>query len=278
MSGKVLKFVMSFPFKQLGKLLREMSLSGDVGNIAAWAIYIGICMIPIICLGVIIKRKKWKIEDLLLFVMTAALFYAMYVMINPGIIFTSDVEMLFGGAIYSLIIGYFIIKFVRKINSIEATKSTGFIRMLLRVLNILLLVNIAFVLYDVISLYNSEDTITSIIVIIRNCMDVVPNITTVVVIVFVQKFLKEYEQKGIGEDIVVCSQRLKKVSVLSVLINVLINIFCNFIQIILLSKIHDTFINVSFPLLSMIFIMALPLIVGLIIESKDIKAENEMFV
>lgn len=62
MSGKVLKFVMSFPFKQLGKLLREMSLSGDVGNIAAWAIYIGICMIPIICLGVIIKRKNGKLR------------------------------------------------------------------------------------------------------------------------------------------------------------------------------------------------------------------------
>ncbi len=76
----------SFPFRQIGLLLRKLSLTGGAGNAAAVALYIAICLLPVIWLIFRILRlgRKFRPVDLWLPVISAALFPVIYVMINPG--------------------------------------------------------------------------------------------------------------------------------------------------------------------------------------------------
>ncbi|HHX68492.1 MAG TPA: hypothetical protein GX708_10625, partial [Gallicola sp.] len=43
-----MKQIIFFPYYQISNMLRIMSLSGNIGNIVSWAIYILISIIPII--------------------------------------------------------------------------------------------------------------------------------------------------------------------------------------------------------------------------------------
>lgn len=76
----------SFPFYQIGWVLRRLSLSGTAGNAAATALYLVICLLPVIWLFFrsLRLRRRPRPVDLWLPVISAGLFLVIYVMINPG--------------------------------------------------------------------------------------------------------------------------------------------------------------------------------------------------
>lgn len=66
----------SFPFYQIGWVLRRLSLSGTAGNAAATALYLVICLLPVIWLffrSLRLRRRPWPV-DLWLPVISARLF------------------------------------------------------------------------------------------------------------------------------------------------------------------------------------------------------------
>lgn len=74
----------SFPFAQLGALLRMLSLSGALGNAVAWLLYAGLCLAPLACFLRRRKKGRGHGEDALLPLLSALLFAVMYLMINPA--------------------------------------------------------------------------------------------------------------------------------------------------------------------------------------------------
>lgn len=77
--------VLSFPLAPIGGWLRRLSLSGGGGNGLAIVIYVLICLLPAtLCLFRWLKGKRHT-EDLLLLAASAALFYSLYLLINPAL-------------------------------------------------------------------------------------------------------------------------------------------------------------------------------------------------
>lgn len=78
--------IFSFPFRQIGSALRQLSLSSSAGNGAAILLYAVICLLPVIWLAFRVFRLKRGLApmDLWLPVISAGLFLVIYVMINPG--------------------------------------------------------------------------------------------------------------------------------------------------------------------------------------------------
>lgn len=78
--------LVSVPFYQIGWVLRQLSLSGTAGNAAAVALYLAICLLPVIWLAYLRLRLGRRLQpaDLWLPVISAGLFLVLYVMINPG--------------------------------------------------------------------------------------------------------------------------------------------------------------------------------------------------
>ena len=67
---------------KFGSWLRNLSLSGDKGNLAAWGIVIVITVLP--ALGLLWRgRSKW---DLLLILAAAQIFAGLYFMVNPALL------------------------------------------------------------------------------------------------------------------------------------------------------------------------------------------------
>lgn len=76
--------LLSFPFAQIGMGLRALSLSGVAGNAAAIVLYILCCFLPLILLLIFGWGRRLHGEDALLFLLSAVLFPALYLLINPG--------------------------------------------------------------------------------------------------------------------------------------------------------------------------------------------------
>jgi hypothetical protein len=124
LSGSAVAGLMSFPFAQIGGLLRALSLAGAFGNIAAILLYAALGLAPLLLLFWRVRKKKAHLEDSLLVALSALLFFMMYLMINPALISKMFVpgsmsgvgKAVLGGTFYSLLIGYLIFRLLRRIS------------------------------------------------------------------------------------------------------------------------------------------------------------------
>lgn len=69
------------PLAALGQGLRDLSLRGAMGNVAAWAVTLAISALPLLFL--LKKNRKYSIRDLLLPLASAELFALIYYLVNP---------------------------------------------------------------------------------------------------------------------------------------------------------------------------------------------------
>ena len=74
----------AFPMAQMGSLLRQLSMSGAVGNFVAWILYFAVGLLPLLWFGWRVYRKCTRPEDCLLVLLSGVLFGVLYAMINPG--------------------------------------------------------------------------------------------------------------------------------------------------------------------------------------------------
>ncbi|MEG1895799.1 MAG: hypothetical protein RR162_06120, partial [Oscillospiraceae bacterium] len=111
---------LAFPFEQIASVLRALSLSGTVGNMAAIFLYVAISLSPLMLL-ILRKERKLHLEDSLIALLCACLFFVLYQMINPGEIAIGGgfvqvlptAKAILGGTVYSILVGYFILHMLR---------------------------------------------------------------------------------------------------------------------------------------------------------------------
>lgn len=101
------------PLSLIGTGLRNLSLSGAAGNIAAIALYTAISLSPLLFL---LKGKRY-IEDLLVPSTSAAMFFSLYYVINPSLrppVLIGEVgNMALECTVYSLFFTWLILRLVR---------------------------------------------------------------------------------------------------------------------------------------------------------------------
>ena len=73
----------TFPWEQLGALLRGLSLSGFAGNITAWILFLIIGALPLVICAVLAARHRLRQADILLPVLTIVLYVALWFFTNP---------------------------------------------------------------------------------------------------------------------------------------------------------------------------------------------------
>lgn len=113
---------LGFPFRQLGELLRNMSLSGSSGNVCAWGIFVILCLIPVAVLVVLKLSKRARKIDYCLIPIAIAEAAALYLSVNPLLI--GDWDMVskplenadlrvatIGASFYSLLMCYLVLRF-----------------------------------------------------------------------------------------------------------------------------------------------------------------------
>ena len=75
------------PGLRLGAWLRELSLSGAGGNLAAWALVLVLCALPLLALVLLrLRRGRFCREDVLAVLMVPQLFALLYTLVNPALL------------------------------------------------------------------------------------------------------------------------------------------------------------------------------------------------
>lgn len=296
-SSNVLGDIVSVPFEQLGGVLRILSLSGALGNIVAWCLYIGICTTPII-IGIIkLIKRRFKMEDGLLFVLGGVLYVVMYYTINTsefrgpeGILMDKEISVaVLGAAAYSVIIGYIMLVAVRKVRSSNTCSLRTYLNVILLVVNVILVYatfgsGLRGVLDSLANLVETnvgfeQELLTSkIFVWIGYMIDVVINVMLIGTIIAIQQFIEKFDMDNISEMTVARAGKISKFCAVTVVINVLLHITYNVLQIILVSELHVIKSTVSIPIIMVVAMLVFMVMAQFILDAKKIKDENDMFI
>ena len=287
-SGSVLS-VLAQPFDVIGRMLREMSLSGAAGNVAAIVIYGLVCLSP---LGLFWKRRPRK-EDGLLVACSALLFYVMYQMVNPHRILPlldqNVGKMILGGAVYSLLIAWGILKLLR-----SAAVSSG--NQMYRALRIFLMICAAecFVAAFGVGMMELRSDLAA----VRAAntapgLNLMPTYVTLfakfgvsaleysldaVVMLQGMKLLGELERDPYSQGCVAEAEKTNRLCVKTLALITLSSMALNVIQAVALNFLHNIDVTVRIPVMSMAVVFGTLALTRLLAQGKEIKDDNDLFV
>jgi len=281
--------ILAQPFDVIGQGLRAMSLSGAGGNIGAIVLYVLVCLSPLLLLW---KRKIRK-EDILLIACVVVLFYVMYQMVNPHritpMLDQSVSKIILGGGVYSLLIGWGIIKLLR-----HGDNNTG--AQMYRALRIFLMICAAecFVTAFGIGILELRADFAA----IREAntmpgLDLTPTYVVRVLmfaaaaleysldgLVMLQgmKLLGELEADPYSEGCVTAAAKINRLPVTALALITLSNMALNVIQALALNYLHNIDVSVSIPVMSMAVVFGTMALTRLLVQGKEIKDDNDLFV
>lgn len=287
----------SFPFDQIGQGLRELSLSGDLGNAAAIILYAIFCLIPVFLFIIVWRKRCLHFEDSFLVILSAVLFAVLYWMINPGMmgkyfgsIIGQDIgKTILGGTIYSILFSYITLRILRSLFTAEAKKMYRYLSVLLCALMVLFVYEAFGICFDQVLnnlktlLAEAEDQkailISSIVILTSNyIVNVLPYVLDIFVSFAALRLVDEIRLNRYSEGTVMAAGRLSRLCSVSLMIVTLFNIGFHLIQLLLFRNLNHTSVSINIPLLTIAFIFAVLLLAQFVGENKKLKDDNDMFI
>lgn len=281
------------PFELIGGGLRYLSLSNQIGNIIALIIYFIICLLPIVVGIYHIKNNKLKWEEVFLLILSALMFWGIYIFINPGkimdiqgVITTESMyKMEIITTIISVIVLYVVIKIVR---SFEGMKEN----MLVRVLKIICAVSLMVIVVGVCLtgltslLENMQQALnnnqyiksTCSILIFRFVVEQLPNICLFVIIIRLIDMSVVLKKGFINQEMITKVNEISDLCKKSIVIILFAIALLNAMQLMMTGIISIANYNVSIPVFSILAIAVLLIITKIIAESYKIKEDNDLFI
>nr|WP_315025018.1 hypothetical protein [uncultured Aminipila sp.] len=299
------------PMEAVAVGLRWLSLSSTIGNIAAWILYLDICLIPVLFafrkklsrqLEKIRNRHHLKLEseqtcpleltDVILIALSIYLFFMMYCFINPGMISNitpkaigadiSDMlpalKYFLAGVAYSLIIAYFVLKFAGSFKNTDIWKQTE------RVLLFFTIVYVAFFCFTLpLNLFQQyENSVISeagiFITVIKFFLDLLPMVCFVGIIESGIRLIQLLKENKYNESAVNIANLMAERSRATVTVSIVCNITQNVIQLIFWRELLHANFLLDIPFLPLILAFAGLLIAEYLKESSLLYDDNQMII
>lgn len=302
--------VMSFPFVQIGNLLRLLSLSGSLGNIIAIVHFVAIGAIPIAYLLKRILTKKAKAEDTLLIVMSALLFLSLYWNINP--VYFSSLWAIggpsaeFGAAIlgsvtYSVLAGYIIFKAMRNLNYSGTGETLKYLKIFFAVTAVILVYSIfgdgissltarmaaiastntntdPMLAFFPSELVNWPLVFTQSFVVFLFILNQIPSLINIAIVFWAIRLSEELMADRYGENVMTAANSLVSICKKSVVAIMLCTITGNLLQLIFSKWLLSSNFVTIIPLFQLALVLSMFLLAKYFAESKKIKTDNEQFI
>lgn len=296
-SSNLLYAILAFPFKQTGDVLRNLSLSGVLGNIVAVALYCIICLIPAIVLLVKLIRRRFKVEDILLGVLSGTLFAVMYYMVNMGEFIKRMVlplernilAAILGAIVYSVLFGYIVLKLTRRFRLARTERLKGYLNVLLFVVNVIIIyatfgsgLNSLMTELDNLEATNNglgqELCVTKVFLWAKYFINMVINLMTVGIIASVQNLIGELDVKSLSDRVVTKAGRISVFCVVAIVTHIILNIVFNLSQLFAVQELYVINGLVNIPVMLVVFMMIFMVVAQFITDARRIKEENDMFI
>ncbi|MBQ3559500.1 MAG: hypothetical protein IJA07_08325 [Agathobacter sp.] len=291
--------LLSFPLEQIGWGLRQLSLSGAIGNVCAIIIYLLVSFTPCGVFWILKKKGKYQKTDYMLLALSIMLLFVLYYMINPGLLPASMLgsgKVLLGGTFYSLLVAYLVFRIViqNKTEDLQALQkglrtvlyivlvlfawsaiAECFVHLPLAIKNLQEGNSVAGDLF----FYGGPDlTSTYVFLVLQSVVSALPNGISVVVVYFCIKVLEEllsdlYSPKAI--------LLVKKVTVLcrkSLLVIVAASVLLNIAQLLFADLLYQIHITVNIPIFAILFLLVIHVMARYIEENQKLKQDNDLFI
>jgi len=300
----VLPLIMAFPFAQIGRGLRALSLPGGAGNVIAIVLYVAFCLLPMLALLFI--RKK-SVVDVLLPLISIVMFVVMYYMINPGITRASTItgvvdgvtrsaigagafeQALLGGIVYSLLMAYGILRVIGLFNSASARGLGRYMGIMLHLLNamfVILVFGIVFSqLLDAFAVLGAGNTApgqrlgaTYVFLVLHHIVRALPYVLNIWVVTAAQRMLTALNADPYSNETLAAAKDVSRICVIALAVSALSLAGFNLLQLMFASLLYVINSNINFPITSMMFVLGALLLTRYIAENKLLKDENDQFV
>lgn len=289
--------IVSFPFVQVGYLLRILSLNSSFGNVLAWIVYVLFCLAPLILLSIRIRKGIQKSEDLLLLLLSGLLFFSMYYMINPsfaeGILAPSTLKGSWkigvSSVVYIVLIGYVIMRLLRRIQTGMTDRLLIDLEAMLIVFAVISVLSLTFALpFDIkgemkaIEAANTmagiDFSLTYFFILLRNGIKMMPLFYQILIIIagydLVQVLKVERYSQGVMDKAVQLVNKCKQ----AIIVTLIASIFINLLQLIVGAKLIHSDYHIDIPLTSILIVIITMLLAKYFAHSSKIKEEMDLFV
>lgn len=291
---------MAFPFEQAGSLLRALSLPGGAGNAAAFAIYAAVCLIPAAVFLILLKKRGFRKEDLLLPLLSAVLFAVLYLMVNPGLIGKSFGgaggegaeaigKAVLGGTVYSVLCGYLALRFLRLSFESSTQKLQNYMAVLLGALCVLCVYAVfgaclSRFLQSLATLRESNAGnehllgASYVFLALQFGVDSLPYLFDLLLVFAALRLLDQMRADRYSAKSEAAAQRLSRLCGTALTATVLANIGWNLLQLLFAKSLRMINSSVQVPVVSIAFMLAVLLLARFIAENKQLKDDNDLFI
>lgn len=290
---------MAFPFELIGNILRRISLTGKIGNCIALTLYAGLCILPVFFLIRSGSRRKLQAEDSLLGILSVALFAALYLMINPayigsmfGSIDEGGIEIgkaVLGGTLWSILIGYLILRVLRLSFNGGTVKLQGYAGALLSLLCFIFVWTVCGSLFG--EMLNSFSALsagnkgsesglgmTYVFLVLRFLINALPYMLDLITVFFALDLLIAMRTDRYSEQTENIALHLSRWCGKALTAVVISGVSLNLLQLLFSRSLRNINTSMSIPIVSVLFVLAVLLFARLISENRKLKGDNDLFI
>ena len=286
-----------YPFVTLANKLFNISVKGN--NFLAWLILIEVVLIPIVIMVVILIFKKFKPIHIMLPVLSIYLFYIIYSIINPTTLVSTigkngyysivDLENALCSVFYILLISYIVLMFIQRFKGASEKRIISYIEIIIIAVGLILVANSIYInyfesaksyssVYKEISPYGIDMKYTKIFYILKYIIEALPTILYVVMSIIGISILDNMKLDRFDEKVIKQTKLLSKISIISVIIMVMVNLGFNVLTLPYISKLYGDFRCFVVPVYFIVFSLGILLFSKYIEDTKKIKDDNDLFV
>src|SRR5690554_422906 len=301
-SGRAYASLIEFPLAQLGSILRSLSLSSQLGNIAAIILYISIGFLPLAYLAYRHYRKKKGLEDILLPILSLLLFMILYLMINPslinrwfgpltfpGVSLAGMGKSILGGVFYSALAAYLILKAIRNIEQRDTDKLLDilaylfYIAMAIGIFSVFYL-GVGTLAMDIQALKdaNTDPAIwlspSYLFMILAFILDNTPTLLLIYIFIVAIRLVEALRVDRYSDEVIASSTKVFRLSKFALLFIMVGNLAFNLLQVICSKYLYNVAYKTLVPL-NLLGLSLLMLLVGRYFsQSKQLHTDNQLFI
>ncbi len=289
--------MVTVPFEQIGTMLRFLSLSGKIGNMAALALYAALCLLPVGYLLVLYRKKNGHAEDGLLVLLSAVLFAVLYWMINPADIakhfsageLVGAYKALLGVSVYSIAAGYLFLRALRLFSAGDTEHMLQYLKMLLGAAAVVFVFGIfgsGFMgligAFEKLAAGNTEGGqalfLSNIFLVLQYCVGMLPNLFALLLLSLASRLADVFGQDPYSAEVVTFAQRIGQVCKAAVISILLSQIVINVLQLLLGDLVRSSNYTFSLPLVSVILMLVAMLFAKHFERTRALKADNDSII
>jgi len=282
--------VSAFPLEQIGFLLRKLSLHSAAGNAAAIVLYAAVSLLPVLAMLVIRRRRRLHTEDWGLVLISGAVFFVLYRMINPGSmpelwrVSETAAKAVLGGVVYSLLIGYAVLRLLRSFSASDIGQLQKKLCVLLQLLGVFFVAQASagclLQILTAIRQVHAQNTVgdlrmTVVFLVLRGIIDALPYLLDLGIVLAALKLVRAERHSAAA---VAAADMLSNRCCGMLAVTVVSNGCFNLLQILVSRHLLVVESVMILPLFSVLFALAMLLIARLTRENKQLKDDNDLFV